>query len=542
MKMNNIAERFDELIPLHVPFEFRVETMPDKMAYIDCTLGKNYTYSELDSEINRFANALGKDGIGLDDVVMVSLFNSVELVIANYAAWKLGGIFSPINYMFAPGDIAYCLEESQPKIYIYDEMIADSALQGIELSSFKPSKVLSSKDIGSYHASFSSDAPLRASELGAFDEALRLYTSGTTGRPKRVPHCHADVYICGLTHSLYGMHWTPLDVLMVLAPYFHAAGNAPAYIPALNLGMTLISIKKFSPEEALNAISKEKASFIMGPPIMFESVVNMAIEQKDTKLIESVRAAMLMGSPVPATLYNKLKKELGINVFNGDGSTEALYCHTLSPWDPEDKWDKEATAKNGIALPGNLIRVVKQYPDRKAEPDDLVPKDGNTVGEMIVKNLHHPGSYYNLPEKSQAAFRNGWYYTGDSGTWDADGYNHIVGRTDDMFNSGGEKIYADEVESRVNEHPGVSECIIVGVPDEKWGKVCTAYVVPQDSSLTIADLDEFLKAHDYLADYKRPRKYRFVSELPQTATGKKQRYKLRKQAVEDDLAGILEPI
>ncbi len=542
MKMKRIEKRFDELVPLHVSFEFRVETVPDKIAYIDKTLNESFTYRQLNRLSNTFATELEEIGVGYDDIVMVSLFNSVDLIISNYAAWKLGAVFSPINYMFAPGDIAFCLEESRPKVYIYDDQLSKTSLQAIEISKYKPEKVISTTELFKMIEVEKDRKNKSENQLGAFDEALRLYTSGTTGRPKRVSHCHIDIYICGLTHSLYGMHWTPNDVLYIMAPYFHAAGNAPAYIPALNLGMTLVSIKKFDPVEALNAISKEKVSFVMGPPIMFEAVVNTAIETNKKELIATVRACMLMGSPVPSELYNTVKKNLGIDMFNGDGSTEALYCHTLSPWDPEEKWNGEATAKNGTALPGNLIRIVKQYGDRKASPDDIVPKDGKTVGEMIVKNLHHPGTYHNLPEATEAAFKDGWYFTGDSATWDEGCYNHIVGRTDDMFNSGGEKIYADEVESRLNEHPGIQECIVVGVPHEKWGKVCTAYVVKSDSEITVEKIDKFLKNHDYLADYKRPRKYFFVEELPATATGKKQRYKIRQQAEKDSLEGMLKSI
>ena len=372
--------------------------------------------------------------------------------------------------------------------------------------------------------------------MSPFEEGLRLYTSGTTGRPKGVPHSHVDMYICGLTHCYYGMHWTPFDNLLVIAPYFHAAGNIPAYMAALGLGMKVVSMKRFDPGKALDAVEEEKLTFMMGPPTAFEAIIGKVKEgyRRDTS---TLKAAMLMGAPIATWLYRELRDHLGISVFNGDGNTEVLYCHTLSPWDPVEKWEGEATASNGTALPGNLIRVVKQVPGRKAEPDELVPRDGKTTGEMIVKNHHYPGRYHNLPEKSAEVFRNGWYYTGDSVTWDEDGYNHIVGRTDDMIISGGENIFPEEVEARIMEMDRVSECIVVGIPDKKWGELVCAYVVRRDPSLTTEDIDMFLRAHKELAQYKRPRKYVFVDSLPMTATGKRQRFIVRKMALEDTATG-----
>ena len=525
-------KQFEALVLMHVPFVFRVETRPNKEAYSDLTSKKKYTYLELNRQINKLSHALKNEGVGHGDVVMSCLMNSVDGVILNYASWKIGAIYSPINFRFAPGDIAYCLKDSEPRVFVYDGEIAGTAGQGIEMSEFKVRKAMSASGLEEYASGHPDVEPPAPEGMSPFEEGLRLYTSGTTGRPKGVPHSHADMYIAGLTHSLYGMHWTPSDNILVIAPYFHAAGNIPSYMPALSLGMKVVSMKQFDPGKALDAVEEEKLTFLMGPPTAFEAILKTLQEgcRRDTG---TWKAAMLMGAPIPTRLYRALRDQLGISVFNGDGNTEVLYCHTLSPWDSVEKWEGGATAKNGTALPGNLIRVVKKYPDRKAEPDELVPRDGETTGEMIVKNLHYPGGYHNLPEKSVQVFRNGWYYTGDSVTWDEDGYNHIVGRTDDMIISGGENIFPEEVEARIMEMGGVEDCIVVGIPDEQWGELVCAYIVRKDPSLTAGDVDLHLKNHRELAKYKRPRKYVFADSLPFTATGKKQRFMIRKMALED---------
>ena len=531
--MKEAKQRFDELVQMHFPFEATAETYPDCVAYVDLDKDKRFTYKELDTEMNRLAHAFKADGIQPEDLVMSSLFNSVDHIIVNYAAWKVGAIFSPINFRFAPGNVAHCLEDSKPRVYIYDEELAEVVNQAIELSSFKPEVVISTRDLDSYSSKFPDAKPANPKGITAFHECIRLYTSGTTGRPKGVPHYHADAYIAALTHSLAGMHWIPDDSLLIVAPYFHAAGNIPAYMPAFMRGMKVVSIKRFDPIRVLDAIEAEKLTFLMGPPAAFIAMID-AVKKGYDKDLSSLRGCMLMGAPITRETYRGLRDILKVDVFNGDGTTEALYCHQLSPWDPVEKWEGEATAKNGCPLPGNLLRIVKIYPDKKATPDEVVPKDGKTIGELIVKNIHFPGYYHNNPEQTQAAFRDGWFYTGDNATWDEDGYNHLHGRSGDMILSGGENIYPEGLEAALIEHPAVQDAIVVGLPDPKWGQLVTAYVVLNKGvNVTPEDLDAHMKAHPMVDDYARPRLYSFVDELPYTATGKKQRYILRGKVAED---------
>ncbi len=184
--------------------------------------------------------------------------------------------------------------------------------------------------------------------------------------------------------------------------------------------------------------------------------------------------------------------------------------------------------------------MVRVYEDRVAGPDDLAAQDGQEIGEVIVRSVKSGYAYVNNDQEQAARFRGGWLYIGDLATWDADGYITIVGRKDDMIISGGENVHPAQVEAVLNEHPRVRDSVVVGVPDERWGELVVAYVIREDSSLDAAALEAHTRDHPMLAGYKRPRAYRFVEEIPLTATGKKLHYRIREQARADAAAGLLE--
>jgi acyl-CoA synthetase (AMP-forming)/AMP-acid ligase II len=180
------------------------------------------------------------------------------------------------------------------------------------------------------------------------------------------------------------------------------------------------------------------------------------------------------------------------------------------------------------------------YEDRVADPRDHAARDGTEVGEVIVRSVKSGYAYVNQPDEQRARFRDGWLYIGDLATWDADGYVTIVGRKDDMIISGGENVHPTQVEAVLNEHPGISDSVVVGLPDPQWGELVVAYVVPVDSDLDAAACEAHCHGNPMLAGYKRPRAYRFIDEIPMTATGKKLHYQLREQARQDAAAGLLE--
>jgi len=191
--------------------------------------------------------------------------------------------------------------------------------------------------------------------------------------------------------------------------------------------------------------------------------------------------------------------------------------------------------------------VVARSDGDGADPGDPVACDGAEVGEVVVRTPKAGYAYVNQPEETAARFRDGWFHTGDLATWDAEGFVTIVGRGDDMLISGGENVHPVQVEEVLNEHPGVADSCVVGLPDERWGELIVAYVVPangdQDGGAprpTVADLDAHCREHPMLAAYKRPRAYRLVDSLPMTATGKKMHFRVRETAIADAASGLLE--
>jgi long-chain acyl-CoA synthetase len=185
--------------------------------------------------------------------------------------------------------------------------------------------------------------------------------------------------------------------------------------------------------------------------------------------------------------------------------------------------------------------VVMVYPDRLAEPEDVVARDGQAVGEVIIRS---PGkcscAYINRENEAKAKYYKGWLYIGDLATWNDKEFVTIVGRKDDMIISGGENIQPVQVEEVINENPKVKDCVVTSVPDKKWGELVVAYVVKNDPSLTVSELDGFCKEHPMLASFKRPRYYRFADALHMTATGKKIHYKIKQKAKEEMAEGLLE--
>ena len=182
--------------------------------------------------------------------------------------------------------------------------------------------------------------------------------------------------------------------------------------------------------------------------------------------------------------------------------------------------------------------MVKVFDDRLARPDETVAKDGNEIGEVIVRSPKCGYAYINSPDQEAAKLHDGWLYIGDLATWDGQEHVTIVGRKDDMIISGGENVHPVQVEEVLNEHPKIADSLVVGIPHEHWGQLVVAYVVPADDALTAAECEQHCRQHPMLAGYKRPRAYRFVTSLPMTATGKKVHYKARQQARTEFAEGL----
>src|SRR5579875_2150768 len=485
-----------------------------RLALADPATGRSWTYARLGAEVDALAAGLAARGAGPGDVITFQLYNCPEFALVYLAAQRLGGIASPVNFRFSPGETAHVLDDSQPAVFVLDSSLIDGARQALAMASHRPRLLVSVSRDGS--------AAPALPDGTTWDETTRLYTSGTTGMPKGVSlPSLAEV----LTAHDVIMHFPlePEDRTLNMTPWFHRGGISPGGPNAVfYAGAAAVTMAAFDPERCLDLVESEGLTFLIGAPTNLAMLADA--QQARPRDLATLRGIVTMGAPLERAACLRYQKLLTPRIFNGYGTTEAFWNTFLRPADLPAH-----AGSAGRACTDDDVAVVGVYEDRLADPGDLVPKDGATTGEVIMRSPKSGYAYVNNPAEEAARFRDGWVYTGDLGTWDADEYVTIGGRKDDMIISGGENVHPVQVEEALNEHPLVADSIVVGLPDERWGEIVVAYVVPAGEGLTAAECDRHCLAHPMLANFKRPRAYRFVTDLPRTATGKKMHYKIRSE-------------
>lgn len=518
-----------------------VRKFPEKEAMIDPQKERAWTYTQLNEDANRFANALAGAGVKKGDLVMYQLLNCPEFVYSYLAPPKLGAVTNPANYNFSPSETVVCLNSSRPKVYVYDESLKSMVLKALESSPHKPDTVVmvGEGEVPEGHVGFDAFVegfPVTEPETDyvphMYDEVARLFTSGTTGQPKGVPLYNAnEVMSC---HDV-AMHFplNPTDATMNTTPWFHRGGihsGGPA--PTFFAGGKVVIMKSFQPQLALKYVEKYGVTFLIGAP----SIMKMLVRQQERygADLSSLKGIITMGAPFERTDCIKVQEVLTPNIFNGYGTTETFWNTFLRPYELP-----EMAGTAGRACTDDEVRVVRVYEDRFADPDDMVPKDEAEIGEVIIRTPKSSYCYFENPEEEAKKFNNGWMYTGDLAVWDKNQFLTIASRKDDMIISSGENIYPAIVEEAINMHPKVHQSAVTGVPDKIRGEAVVAYVVPEDDSLTVSEITDFCIKSDMLSAYKRPRYYRFVKELPMTATGKLQHYLVKEMALSDLEMGLL---
>lgn len=538
-------ETFKQIFESHYTwiegFMRNVRRYGDKIAMIYPDKYRMWSYVQLNSEANRLANALRNDGVRKGEVVMMQLLNCPEFVFTYIATQKLHAVSSPVSYRLSPGELAKNLEDSDPIAIIFDERHRLSVLEAIRIAGIKPKRLItidgnSDRIVTSYAdyvANFPDDEPRSEIPYNIYDETTRLYTSGTTGRPKGVPLTSINEVLSAHDVMIH-FPMNQRDVTMNTTPWFHRGGlHCAGPCPTLYAGGTLVIMPKFNAQKTLQYVSHYKITFIIGVPTVLEELSDE--QERQGYDLSSLHGIVTMGSPLERGACIRYQRVLTPNIYNGYGTTETFWNTFLRPFDlPENA----GTA--GISEVDDDVRVVRVYEDHRAEPDDLVPCDGQTVGEVIICSpAKSPYCYVNNAEETEKKYYKGFIYTNDLATWDAKHFITICGRKDDMIISSGENIYPTEIEEVLNRHPKVKDCIVTSAPDKIRGQKVTAYVVRADESLTPEELDEYCKQSPDIANFKRPRYYRFVSQIPFNATGKKLHFKIKKTAAEDLKNGLL---
>ena len=544
-RSQDFRENFEKNFSYIKGFMRNVTRFASRPALSEPATGRKWTYRELNLDVNRLCSALHEDGVSNGDVVMYMLRNCPEFVFCYLAPQKLGAVNCPINFRQAAGETALNIEDSAPKVFIYDSKFTELALHALELSEHKPERIIcvDTTGIGSVpegHVLYSDytrymydGEPATDAECDIYEESTRFYTSGTTNRPKGVP-----IFSLGEVLSAHDviMHFplSPIDRTLNMTPWFHRGGlHSGGPCPTLYVGGEVIALLEFSPETVLKLTEEHKITFLIGAPATLTYLAKA--QDRINADLSSLKGIVTMGSPLDKATCLYFQKTLTPNIFNGYGTTETFWNSFLRPYELPDH-----AGSCGRSCTDDDVRVVKVYPDHRAEPDELVAQDNTEIGEVIIFSPSKSGYlYHNNPEMTTKKFYKGYLYTGDMGTWDEEAYVTISGRKDDMIISASENIYPAQLEGVLNEHPKVSESCVVGVADPIRGQAVAAYIVASDDSLTIREISNYMKKHEMVSPYKRPKYYCICQSLPHTASGKLRHCELRAQADSDLAKGIL---
>ncbi|MFF1305678.1 long-chain fatty acid--CoA ligase [Streptomyces sp. NPDC058307] len=466
------------------------------------------TYAALHTRVTRLAHALRARGIRRGDRVAYLGPNHPSYLETLFAAGSLGAVFVPLNTRLAGPEIGYQLSDSGARALVYGPSHA-GLVAGLPGST----DVRTYVEVGPEYEQLLADSAAEPIDepVTADDTCIIMYTSGTTGRPKGAM----------LTHG--NLTWNAINVLvdtdliaderaLVSAPLFHTAGLNMLTLPVLLKGGTCVLVEAFDPSATFDLIERHRITFMFGVPTMFEQVARHP-RWADADL-SSLRILTCGGSPVSTPLIAAYQ-ERGLTFLQGYGMTEASPGTLFL--DAEHAISKAGSA--GVPHFFSDVRVVRP---------DLAPVDVGETGEVVLRGPHVMPGYWGLPEETAASFADGWFRSGDAARVDEDGYVFIVDRIKDMIISGGENIYPAEIEDLLLGHPDIAECAVIGVPDDKWGEVPRAVVVPREGAAP--DPDEVLASlAGRLAKYKIPKSVVIADELPRTASGKLLKSRVRKR-------------
>lgn len=495
----------------------------DREAVVDG--GRRFTYREFFDRCDRWSSALQSLGVQPGDRVATIAPNTHAHLESFYSIPQIGAIVVPINFRLTPEDFAYILNHSGARVVCvhsdYLEAVDRIRAQVPHVEHFvaysgdKPGWI-------DYDAVLAAASPdLTPAEIRETETIAINYTSGTTANPKGVMVTHRNTALNIMGHLMH-THITSADRYLWVLPMFHANGWTFVWTITA-VGGRHVCLPKADPRLILETIAREGITLLCAAPTVLIGIAN-ASEECRRQAPRGVRV-ITAGAPPAAATIERLEGELGWEVIHVYGLTEVSPIVTISEPRPEHAGlDPRARAsikaRQGVEYLANAeVRVVD-------EMDCEVPKDGVSMGEIIIRGNAVMAGYYRDPEATARAIRNGWFHSGDAAVVHPDGYIEIRDRWKDVIISGGENISSVEVEGVLLRHPAVQESAVVGLPDEKWGESPQAFVVLKaDAETTESDLRTFCR--DHLAHFKVPRGFTFVTELPKTATGKIQKYVLR---------------
>jgi fatty-acyl-CoA synthase len=489
------------------------------------------TYEQFFARCDRWSSALQSMGVKKGDRVAYIAPNTHEQLESFYAVPQIGAVLVPINYRLTAEDFVYIANHSGASVLcVHPDYVA--AIDGVrdQLRGVKHFVVLGPIPDGTagwreYEAELAKASPaFTRPEIDESDLLTINYTSGTTAKPKGVMMTHRNAYT-NVMDTLVHFHITVGDRYLWTLPMFHANGWTFVWIITA-VGAAHICLPRVEPARVFELIRTEKVGWLCAAPTVLIALANAPKEVRG-EVPPGVRV-VTAGAPPAAATIERLEDELGWEVTQVYGLTETAPFLTICEPRPEHRG--MSTSERAVIKARTGVEMIGACELRVVDGDGHdVPADSQTLGEIVARGNVIMKGYYNDPEATDKVLGDGWFHTGDAAVVHPDGYVEIRDRIKDVIISGGENISSIEVEGVLLRHPAVQEAAIVGLPHEKWGEAPYAYVVLRPgASATEAELIAFTR--DRLAHFKAPHGVTFVPELPKTATGKIQKYVLRKGA------------
>jgi benzoate-CoA ligase len=488
------------------------------------------TYGEVAGNVNRCGNALRGLGVTSGDRVVLLLPDGPEFVYAFWGAMKIGAVPVAVSTMLRPRELEHILNDSRaatalvspplagtlaemrPRVPFLKQIVVAGEEPGADSGGRRPAGCLSFEDTLAQQ-----EPRLSAAETTKDDPAFWLYTSGTTGLPKGVVHLHHDMPLCCESYGRHVLEIGEDDRTFSVAKLFFAYGLGNALYYPFDVGAsTVLHPARFDPVQVFELVHRHHPTLLFAVPTAYAAMLQVADAETRYDL-SSLRLCLSAGEPLPAALFQRWQARFGLEILDGIGSTEM--CHTF------------ICNRRGQVRPGSSGTLVPGYEARIVDESGAGVPEGET-GDLLVRGHSAFAGYWQQPERTASTMLGDWVRTGDRYRRDADGTFWYVGRSDDMIRASGMWVSPVEVESALVEHAAVLEAGVVGATDANELVKPLAFVVPtaghEPGPALEREIQDFVR--EQLAAYKCPRRIVFLPELPKTATGKIQRFKLRELA------------
>lgn len=503
---------------------------PDREAVVQGTT--RLTYGQVNAMASQVANALVARGIRPGDNVALSCPNLPYFPIVYYGILKAGAVVVPLNVLLKGPEIAYHLQDSEARAYFCFEGSPELPMaqmghegfqnaRGCEFFVVLPTDPTAPSPIEGTETltSFLQHQPARSvtADRGPEDTAVILYTSGTTGRPKGAELTHDNMLVNAFIArdlSAKAIDHTKVQKILIALPLFHSFGQTTQMNAGFLAANTIVLVPRFDAAAVADLFIREEINLFSGVPTMFWGLLNHVRQNgiDPAPIVANLRMCTSGGSAMPVEVLRAFEDTFKVSVLEGYGLSETAPVATFNHFDLPRK-----VGSIGIPIFGCEVRIVD-------ENDNELPP--NEPGEIVIRGHNVMKGYYNRPEATAEAIRDGWFHTGDVAYRDEDGYLFIVDRLKDMIIRGGFNVYPREIEETLMEHPAVSLATVIGVPDEESGEEIKAFVIRKPGT-TVTEDELIAWSKQRMAAYKYPRMVEFRDALPMTATGKILKRELR---------------